>query len=148
MRILVVTVDAKCPAAYALRAEGWNPDVRVIEREDIYAYGRTLHEYWQDGEGFINVEHDMAPWEGAIQALWDCALDDAICLYGYPRAQTGSMGLTKFSETLIRRFPNASERWPRSPWNMVESSVLGKFKNVAKHQHRPNVGHLSGWFTQ
>lgn len=148
MRILVVTVEEKCPTAFALRAEGYHPEIVVADRDDIFAYGRAMQQFWRDGEAFINIEHDMAPWQGAIQALESCALGDALCLYGYPRASQGSLGLTRFSETLLRRFPNICDRWHRVAWNMLESAVLGGLKNVPKHQHYPNVAHLSGWFAE
>lgn len=147
MRILIVTVEEKCPAEFAVRSDGWTPELRVIDREDLFAYGRILHEFWQDGEPFINIEHDMAPWPGAIQALRSCELE--FCLFGYPRAEQGSMGMTRFSRELIRRFPKLSEtnHWSRASWNNVENAVLGGLKNVPKHQHFPHVAHLSGWFT-
>ena len=147
MRILVVTVEEKCPTVYTLWAEGYHPEIVVIDPEDIYAYGRTMAEYWSDGEGFINIEHDMAPWQGAVEALHACALTDSLCLFGYPRAAQGSLGMTRFTKELIQRFPTVNERWPKTPWNMLESAVLGKFKHVAKHQHRPNIAHMSGWFS-
>lgn len=146
MRILIVTVEEKCPAAYAVRTDGWRPEIVVVDPEDVFAYGRAMHEFWQDGEAFINVEHDMAPWPGAVQALRSCTLD--LCLFGYYRAEQGSLGMIRFSEKLIAQFPDLSKTgaWERTAWNMMESAVLGGLSNIDRHQHFPHVAHLSGWF--
>ena len=142
--IVIVTTGRRSPAYAALRAEGYWPELVRISKNNIYGYGKTLADCWTSGQEFINVEHDIAPWEGAIKQLEECTGE--LCLFGYPRAQSGSLGLIRFSQSLIDRFPEASARWSTTPWNMLEQAVLGYFKNVEKHQHYPNVAHLSGWF--
>jgi len=144
MSILIVTTSEKCIAEYALRAEGYWPEVTRIHEGDMHAYGRTLAKYWLTGEPFINVEHDMAPWVGAVNELWEC--DQELCLFPYPRATSGSLGMIRFSAGLIDRFPGACDRWPTTSWNMLEQAVLGYFKNVNRHLHYPPVAHLSGWY--
>lgn len=142
IRILIVATEEKCPAVYALQVEGYDPEVVIVE--DIFTYGETLAQYWAEGEAFINIEHDMAPWQGAVKELINCEHD--LCLFGYPRAEQGSLGMIRFSRKLIESFPNVNQSWRRASWNMLEGVVFASFRNVPKHQHFPGIAHLSGWF--
>src|SRR5215831_17320456 len=113
MNILVVTTHRNCPAVASLQTEGWLPTdltphghVNVVTVENDYTDGQTLHEYWAKGDSFINVEHDMCPWPGAMKEIWECDAD--WCVFGYPAIDRGALGVVRFSKKLIERFPNAN----------------------------------------
>jgi hypothetical protein len=142
-KVLVVATNERCPAVFALRSERVPFDLVLVE--DDYTYGRTLAEYWQRGETFVNVEHDIVPWPGAIQEVLNC--EHAWCGYDYPVGEAGVMpgaiGCVKFSEKLMRHSPSKTcDAWADTKWNKLDGVI---FKSMPGHWHRhePAVAHLT-----
>lgn len=46
-----------------------------------YAYDRLIRRLWSEGQPFVLVEHDILPWPGAVQQLWEC--DRPWCAFQY-----------------------------------------------------------------
>lgn len=72
---------------------------------DHWAYTRYLEQRWQEGETFVNMEHDIVPFPGAITQIWNCPYN--WCFYGYvpdvDLVENGCapFGLVKFSKDFI-----------------------------------------------
>jgi hypothetical protein len=84
-----------------------------LPKSDYAGYWR---ERWTEGQTFINVEHDVVPWPGALDALWRCESD--WCAYGYQTDEQESafpyLGCVKFSAAFIALFPdvwNGAQGW-------------------------------------
>lgn len=145
LRIVVAAVSDQCPAVLALRMEGFEPEVTVME-DDLH-YGRFLREHWARG-AFINVEHDVAPWPGAIQQLWDCR--EPFCGFGYPVGTTDwliySMGCIKFGQELLDANPGLPDRWQDEPWTSLDGKVVNPICEALGvedfHRHGPPVAHV------
>lgn len=77
---------------------------------DRWAYTDFLQSRWDEGEAFINVEHDIVPWPGSLTAMKYCPCD--WCFYGYipgidcVENNCAPFGAVKFSSRLIAQTPN------------------------------------------
>lgn len=164
--ILVPSVVVDCPATLALRAEGLDP-VEVIVEGD-YGYGNILSEWWERRTGFVLVEHDVAPFPGAVAALWACTAP--VCAHQYASGGVfdHALGCTKFSPWLCQVYPDAPEGgrglekkpWREMHWMQMDGAVyhsiesLGIFmrpsvdtrhpKEQVVHMHYPAVAHVRG----
>jgi hypothetical protein len=108
------------------------------------AYWNLLNDLWQKGETFILVEHDILPWPGALEELWQCP--GLWCANSYDQRGIGiyhSFGCTKFSAELIRRLPDV---WSRigHHWSRLDSEFEWQAcqAGLRPHPHRPPVIHL------
>lgn len=143
MRLYVPYTEIQLATRIALRNYPYTP----VEITDTYTYRQYWWDRWADGQSFINVEHDVVPWPGALDALWDCPQD--WCAYGYhpndnfDGSQTGPinlfpyLGCVKFSGTLI-----ASTRCDRlNDWLTIDCDLAKSLTNAGytPHQHRPAV---------
>src|SRR5262245_35332543 len=143
MRVVVAAIDNDCPAHLALRAEGVAHD--VLQCDGRFGYGEWLSILWRSGDGFILIEHDIAPWVGAIAQLMDCPRD--WCAFRYPKGgrPIRALGCVKFSTSLVRALPDLPEQWGQCPWQELEGRVLPPvaeflLKSVCKHS--PPVAHV------
>ena len=58
----------------ALKADGI--EARYVDvSADHRDYWRLLSDIWAARQTTVIVEHDIVPWPGAVQALWDCRCD-------------------------------------------------------------------------
>jgi hypothetical protein len=110
-------------------------------------YGQTLTRYWQVGQSFINVEHDIVPWPGALEKLWSCGpdvVDARWCGYEYPVGYSGkygrSLGCVLFHGDFMRAHPDVS--WADIRWNHLDSAVFQTMGHTW-HTHTPPVAHLT-----
>lgn len=145
MKVVVVATSTKCPAVAALKSELIDFDL-VIARDD-YTYGCTLSHYWRMGEDFVNVEHDVVPWPGAIERLRKC--EARWCIHQYPIGHSGklqsALGIVRFSKRLITEQPDACRGWKDTRWNGLDAQVYGALqidRGFAPHIHLPPVAHL------
>lgn len=150
---------ANSTAHRALLAEGVEHREHVLEND--FAYGRLLTDYWMRRRGFIIVEHDIAPWPGAIDALRGCS--ELLCGHMYPLPETGeldfSLGCTAFSNELVEMFPNAPYQgdrfWENTHWSNLDGMVFNALEKSGVwlrqsvdhrehtlHLHRPPVAHV------
>jgi hypothetical protein len=134
--ILVPTLTPGASTAeLALDAEGVTYQ-SVDCRDDDYAYGRALalawHEAWRRSVSLVVLEHDIAPWPGAIAQLEAC--EELLCGHEYPQkgALDASLGLTKFSYPLLERAQHAPVLgdWKRARWFYLDAVV---FETLQKH---------------
>ena len=131
------------------------PDPLKFEVERIecvlhHDYGDSLNRLWKQGEGFINLEHDVAPWPGALTFLWDC--ESNCCMY--PILVHGSMNITnfaciKFSSMLINMTQGLWDRYPRNEvfdWRSLDGYFHQAMKeryDLPVHVHKPAVLHCN-----
>ena len=140
MKIVVVAKVECCPAVVALRSE--RLDFELVIAEDEYTYGRTFKRYWEEGEKFINIEHDIVPWPGACRAMWECW--HGYCMYQYPVGYSGKLGMALgmiMLDPQVYRGVNGSI-WDEYQWNMLDGGILGSFR-MEPHIHTPPVAHLT-----
>lgn len=117
------------------------PHEEVIMQDDLH-YGRLVQSLWQAGEGFILVEHDIAPWPGALQQMIDCP--EPCCAYEYPteRVMRNALGCVKFDASVLRN--NFSQSWHTIPWHQLDGAILPRllmWYGVGRHFHTPAVAH-------
>lgn len=128
-----------------------------VSRE--WAYLDYLDARWADGKTFINIEHDVVPWLGAFEQLWECSHDWCFFQYasmpGEAFCPPPAIGLVKFTDKLIRRLPRVWTDWrehydeykavpgvgPSYPWNHLDWCIYqyAKARGVEPHQHWPSV---------
>ncbi len=113
-------------------------------------YSKLITKLWGSGEGFVVVEHDIAPWFGAIAQLESCPRD--WCMFRYPDGGTLSRGLgcTKFSDRLVREYPDLPDAWDGVEWQMIDGAVGSAVAAVLRAErperhpicyHAPPVAH-------
>lgn len=142
MRIIVATTNLDCPAVNALAREGLL--VETFLMGDDFHYGRLWTQLWEDGDGFINVEHDVVPWPGALYKMMECP--HHWCSYMYPAAPHGlidALGCIKVGKTIIDNYPELPERWKDAPWNRLDGMVMGGLVKAVRSScvHLPPVAH-------
>lgn len=109
--------------------------INFIDVCDSWGYLDYLQERWGKREAFINVEHDVVPWPGAIEQLWACPHD--WCAHYYfltpdeGRNYNGPppMGLVKFTANFMQQIPRvwARHRKMRSEWVKQYGDDPGKW---------------------
>lgn len=151
-RVMVVKPfnECKCIAERCLEAERITCEVHSVEPTRSYvgnpeAYAGHFVHAWQQLETFINVEHDIAPWPGALIDLWHCP--NQWCYYRYPkqnsRPSAPGIGCMKFGEHLLKAMPQSWENWGNLPWWDLDAGILDDIKSfgVLGHEHHPSVAH-------
>jgi hypothetical protein len=151
LRVVVAAVNPSPVAHLALAAEGVAHDVADCRGE--LGYGEVLADLWRLGAGFIVVEHDVAPWPGAVVALSDCLGD--WCAFRYPKGGRliRALGCVKFSTRLVQTWPDLPALWHGVDWQGLEGAVLAGVAAVLRSEspherpvcdHWPPVAHASG----
>ena len=133
------------------------PEGVHVERVPVdqgWAYLNHLQACWNMGESFLNMEHDIVPWPGAIQSLLVCPRE--WCFFGYlpdfDFVSEGSsvLGLTKFTAPFIAKFPHVWQAYREecendgreTPWRECDTH-LGRYARKhggwPPHQHFPAV---------
>ena len=150
MKVVVAALSDFCPAMEALRSEGVAPRLTIVKGQ--YDYGRALAQAWEEGEEFINLEHDVVPWPGALKNLIGC--ESVWCGYQYIAGhsarirrpiQTG-IGCVRFSEQVIRKTPSLVEKLRDVVWQAIEPTIWQAIGSEW-HCHLPPVAHLSAMKT-
>jgi hypothetical protein len=124
------------------------------------AYFELVSEHWRLGETFVVLEQDKIPDTGALRELHDCPHE--WCTYPVPMAHNGqpcdfvSLSCTKFSSSLMARYPNLMERVGLMEmgrglkhWDRLDMAMAGQIagRGVEPHWHaagRIRHEHLSG----
>ena len=117
----------------------------VALSDDPHDYARYFAARWAEGETFINVEHDVVPWPGAIEALLACS--EPWCCYGYHQSchrQTGigiagPLGCVKITAELIAATPGAWDEpcaWDYCDCRLRDVACPLGFRG---HEHFPGV---------
>jgi hypothetical protein len=151
MRVVVAVPPGGSDAAHlALTAEGVDHEARHCAGDT--GYGQLIVDLWAAGEGFVMVEHDVAPWMGAIEQLADCPND--WCQFRYPKhggSLTRGLGCTKFSDRLVAGYPGLSVDWSATDWRVLDGAVGAAVADALKAEdpdrhplctHEPPVAHV------
>lgn len=123
-------------------------EVEYVHVPEPWDYAAFFRQRWEEGQSFINVEHDVIPWPGALQALAACGR--AWCGYNYhlkchqgledPNLTLGvPLGCVKLSETLIRATPGLWDQ--RVEWTVCDTHLTQAAyqAGIRFHQHFPGV---------
>jgi hypothetical protein len=148
--MIVKPYAGECPAELCLEIEGIAFDLWIVDPTNNYsghpeAYASHLVNAWQAGEEFINVEHDVAPWPGALEQMWHC--DAEFCYFQYPMFPPGrhgsGIGCCKFGQSLIEALPHSWEDWGNVPWWDLDAAIISELKvaGIDRHEHLPYVAH-------
>lgn len=88
---------------------------------DPFAYGGFIRARWREGRGFLILEHDTVPPDGALGQLVRCPR--RWCIVPHPCdgvVATDSLGLAKFGAELLAELPDLADRqlavWWRVEW--------------------------------
>lgn len=109
---------------------------------DWDAYRRGMRDKWQEGESFIVLEQDVAPWPGALTQLWECP--EPWC--AFPEMHTfvmnhTNLGCVKFGERFIAEHPTLWDRPIR--WENLDHHLYGELRPEVHHRHLPPVLHMN-----
>lgn len=135
-------------AELVLSAEG--VEYKTLRADGDLGYSLFMTEVWGRGEGFVIVEHDVAPWCGAIDELEACPGD--WCLFHYPDggALSRGLGCTRFSDRLVSQYPDLPDAWEGTGWPMIDGAVGSAVATVLRDEspdrhpvcyHTPPVAH-------
>ena len=153
--VIVNPHSTRSPAELALETEGIKCEVISVEEthsyegDSSYAYVDLLGKLWDKGETFINLEHDVVPWPGALDELYNC--DQPCCRFSYPMFPPGSrderifgagIGCIKFTEEVIRN--TTADSWLHLAWWELDGQIISEIKGAgyAIHEHSPDVAHV------
>jgi hypothetical protein len=123
-------------------------DTYYINMREENSYLEYFKERWKEGKSFINVEHDVIPWPGALDEIEHC--QEPWCGYGYLKFEkAGSnpyLGCVKISVEMIKMIPDVwSDREKYSVcWGNLDVHLAEYAKkcSIKFHQHFPSVTHL------
>lgn len=116
---------------------------RELKRDDDYRM--LLRELWAEREDVVIVEHDVVPWPGSIEELWQCP-----CAWGtYSYRMHGGIGIAhgfgcaKLTTRLMDAVPDVWEM--PGMWNVLDQRLFydARGRGIEPHMHRPPVTHLS-----
>ena len=120
-------------------------EVIYVRLDGDDGYPRFLGERWAAGETFVNVEHDVAPWPGAVDGLLDCP--EPWCGYDYgdacPTGPTALLGCVKLTAELMRATPTIWDDMLTQPnvWSDLGIPGWGYCDLWLDQQARPVVEH-------
>lgn len=159
MRIFCPYTDVQNATLTALSKYFWTELIFVDVHGD-WSYLNYFKQRWLEGETFINIEHDVVPWLGAIEEIWNCPHDwccfTYYCMPGEPHPPPTPIGLVKFSEAFIKQIPDVWKihkdtyyEWAHKldpdgvtcTWNFLDYFVYeyAKDRGISPHEHWPSV---------
>lgn len=117
----------------------------------VWSYTDHLQVRWDEGEKFINMEHDIVPWPGALEDLWEC--NNPWCFFGYRQGidmvanGAAPFGLVKFDQAIIESTPVVWEEMRKKydrtlkPWmsHDLHFYEYATTRGYTPHQHYPAV---------
>lgn len=124
----------------------WDYDPEYARIYGKYGYGRFFADRWKEGAGFVNVEHDVVPWPGAIELLTGCP--QPWCGFAYtdhrwdehPELVHGvPLGCMKIGAELIAATPDI---WKQIiDWSHCDVHLFAEARKAGfwPHQHFPGV---------
>jgi hypothetical protein len=113
-----------------------------------YGYQQYFKDRWDDGESFINIEHDCVPWGGSIDELENCP--ELWCCFDYslPNHKLRSLeeevngiplGLMKISGNMIKQLKGCWDKpvfWYQCDIHLTKTALEHGLK---VHQHYPSI---------
>lgn len=126
----------------------FHPDAVLVDcRGDKGAYHRHLSDRWKEGKTFVNMEHDVIPWPGAVESLLVCP--SPWCVFADANFDVLGTGpnllLAKFTEGFISRLPHCwddmdakigGDKWDNCD---IWVSLYARERGVLPHQHVPGI---------
>lgn len=109
MKIVLPFTKIKPGVREALEETGW-PWEEVDVSGDDDAYFRLFQRLWHEGEGWVNVEHDVLVRPDTLAELADCPHDWCAAPIPYLSNRRYGLGCVKFSDRLLEEFPDAIEQ--------------------------------------
>jgi hypothetical protein len=119
-----------------------------VSLEDDDAYRRLMQRLWIDQETTVIVEHDILPWEGAVQELYFCPGSWCSCSYRLGGVHGGvgiyhGLGCTKLSTKIMAATKGL---WDKPyHWSLIDRVLFfaAREQELDPHPHRPPVIHLN-----
>ena len=109
-------------------------EVSYVRCQDRHDYGDSLARLWEKGESFINLEHDVAPWPGALTQMWECDhLWCALPLIVHGCVNETNLGCVKFTRDFMKMYPDVWRDYPRNDifdWRSLDSWLYQKVAGV------------------
>lgn len=128
-----------------------NPIFEYVGNGD-FEYYHLLKRMWLEHEDFVIVEHDVLPWPGAVEELFQCPYN--WCSLGYKinvtstgRAGYGAyhtFGCAKFSTGLMDAMPKVWDSFESRHWSHLDAQFATHATAICQspHPHRPPAIHL------
>lgn len=131
------------------RPDPLNFDVEQVFCKGAHDYGDSLKQLWDRGEGFINLEHDVAPWPGALTEIWGCSANWCmvpIILHG-ARNET-NFGCVKWNDHFLKITKGIWDKYPRNDvfdWRSLDTWFYQTMKEAKTrpHVHPPCALHFN-----
>jgi hypothetical protein len=107
-----------------------------------FAYARLFRSLWQEERPFVLVEHDILPWPGALQQIWECEHPWCGFRYYIFGELRSALGCVKFDPVRLGECPLPDEL---IPWSKIDMKVIRSLSERGErgHLHEPAVGHLN-----
>src|SRR5665213_839577 len=110
IRVVMPYTEINSEVIDALNATEYPYDRIDVSASDT-AYFELVNELWNDGTGWMNVEHDIVVRSSTLKELEECP--HAWCVVLYPYVVTGNycgLGCCKITAQVIKRHPGIMDR--------------------------------------
>lgn len=124
-------------------------DLRFIEPEDQFAYGKILREVWEAGEDFAVVEPDIVIRKDVAEAFINCPCVYGCFPYNWLTDVGPALGCTWFRKEFLLKYPTAMQEVEAQNvnWRQLDvvlmRHILARKYNEQPHVHLPAVEHLN-----
>lgn len=149
MRIFVPYTLLHDATAMVLTGYDYEP-VKMVGEND---YPKYFQKRWEEGASFINVEHDVVFWHGAIESLQKCEEDWCYFSIAQNDHSPPRLCLAKFSSNFMKEYPTIWDEFLVAPshedvpghtvpkWAYCDVWINHWFPNgdVKGHRHTPPV---------
>jgi hypothetical protein len=108
----------------------------LIEMDNGLGYWRLLRDFWRAREPVLIIEHDVVPWDGAVDELEACS--EPWCAGGYNEHDT-NLGLVKFTPEHMAQIPDVWDRMELRNWRdcHCHHGITYERAGIAAHRHGP-----------
>lgn len=124
-------------------------DLRFIDPEDPFAYGKILKELWEAGEGFAVVEPDIVIRKDVADVFLNCPEPYCAFEYAWLTNIGAALGCTRFGSEFLLKYPTAmAETLAQNvSWRQLDvvlmRHILARKYREQPHLHCPPVEHLN-----
>ncbi len=141
-QIVIFIPYTKIQPATLISLVGYN--YTPIQLEGDFGYSHYFKDRWKEGKTFINLEHDVVVYPGAIKAMWDCPREWCVYDYHLPNhwrrnlekevngIPTGCMKISKEMIEKTRGYWDKPIIWDQCDQHMTRCGLQ-------VHQHFPSV---------
>lgn len=125
-------------------------DVAKVECIMRHDYGDSLDRLWNKGEGFINLEADVAPWPGLLTHMWDCPATWCMApIIVHGAVNNTNFGCVKFGDKFVSDTKGIWAKYPRNDifdWKSLDTwfyDKMWKERELRPHVHTPPALHFN-----